>query len=66
MLFKIKDGVSINEGFFDVGANDGSTFLALASNDKDFLVYAFEPTPEMCDAIKSKTSDLSNYLLIVT
>ena len=50
--------------FFDVGANDGYTFLDLASKNTDVIVYAFEPTPHLCNIIKSKIQHLNNYILI--
>jgi len=50
--------------FFDVGANSGSEFIDLAKNNKDIMVYAFEPTPEMCEIIKTKAAGLNNYRLI--
>lgn len=49
--------------FFDVGANNGSGFVDLAANEPDALVYAFEPTPEMCEIIRSRASHLKNYRL---
>lgn len=50
--------------FFDVGANNGQQFIDLASINQDVFVYAFEPTPQMCEVIKSKTRHLKNYILI--
>ncbi len=49
---------------FDVGANNGSEFIELAKNNNDTFVYAFEPTPEMCEIIKTKAAGLNNYRLI--
>ena len=52
--------------FFDVGANDGSTFLEMAKNQPNNLFYLFEPTPRMCEIIKSKIMDfnLNNFVLV--
>lgn len=50
--------------FFDVGANNGSWSVNLARNNPHFKVFAFEPTPRMCDIIKSAVVNLSNYRLI--
>jgi len=49
---------------FDVGANNGSSTIHLAENNANIIVFGFEPTPEMCDIIKSKTELLNNYILI--
>lgn len=45
---------------FDVGANNGDSMLGQAYHSQ---VHAFEPTPEMCDVIRSKTRHLPNYRL---
>jgi FkbM family methyltransferase len=50
--------------FFDVGANNGSEFIDLAKKNPNIFVYAFEPTPKLCEIIKSKTNHLKNYKLI--
>lgn len=50
--------------FFDVGANNGSSFINLARNDPKSIVYAFEPTPQMIKIIDENTSNLKNYFLI--
>ena len=47
---------------FDVGANNGSTSVQWA-NDKNNIVYAFEPTPEMYLQIESRTNGVDNYIL---
>lgn len=49
---------------FDVGANNGSSTIHLAQNDKNTIVFAFEPTPEMVNVIQSKIEGLDNYVLI--
>lgn len=49
--------------FFDVGANNGFTSVPVATNNRDFSVYAFEPTPEMIEQIESKIIGLDNYIL---
>lgn len=38
---------------FDVGANDGADGLALALNNKDIFVHAFEANPELIKIIKN-------------
>lgn len=48
---------------FDVGANNGSTSLSW-SYDKNNLVYAFEPTPQMYQQIESKIVGVENYFLV--
>lgn len=50
--------------FFDIGANDGGWSVNLARDNPNFKVYAFEPTPRMCEIIKSKSHELKNYRLI--
>lgn len=45
---------------FDVGANNGDSTLHMAN---DSMIYAFEPTPEMCDIIIEKTAQMHNYHL---
>lgn len=52
-----------NKVFFDVGANNGFTSVPVAYNNRDILVYAFEPTPEMIFQIESKIVGLDNYFL---
>lgn len=46
---------------FDVGANNGDSTLHMAKGN---IIYAFEPTPEMCEEIKIKTSGINDYHLI--
>lgn len=36
----------------------------MAKNNPEFLFYAFEPTPHMCEIIKSRAIGLENYILI--
>ena len=43
---------------FDVGANDGVDGLALAINNKDYFVHAFEANPQLCKNIKVLKSKL--------
>lgn len=50
--------------FFDIGANNGSWSSNIARQNPGFKVYAFEPTPQMCQIIKSSTAGLNNYRLI--
>ncbi len=50
--------------YFDIGANNGSDYIPLALNNKDYLIYAFEPTPYLCNKIKEQTKELDNYKLI--
>lgn len=56
--------MNIDKVIFDVGANDGSSHIGTALHNPNKLVFAFEPTPQMIDIIKSKTSHLKNYVLI--
>lgn len=49
--------------YFDVGANDGSAGLEFAGNP-EWVVYAFEPTPELAETIRQRTAGLDNYHLI--
>lgn len=60
-LYKDKIYKSI---IFDVGANNGSSSIPLAQQNSEVLVFAFEPTPEMIDTIKSKIDGLENYIVI--
>ncbi|MFL2889959.1 MAG: FkbM family methyltransferase [Pelagibacteraceae bacterium] len=46
MKFKYKKYI------FDVGANDGADGLALALNNKDFFIHAFEANPQLIMTIK--------------
>lgn len=55
---------TVEKVFFDVGANNGDSFIGLAKSDPSIQVYAFEPTPEMYQLIEKKTVGLSNYCLI--
>lgn len=47
---------------FDVGANDGGDTLDMARNDPDTIVYAFEPTPQLAEKLRSY--NLPNYVVI--
>jgi FkbM family methyltransferase len=49
---------------FDVGANNGSSSVPLAMANPTYLVFAFEPTPEMIEVIKSKIVGLENYVIV--
>jgi FkbM family methyltransferase len=49
--------------YFDVGANDGRTSLPMAGNP-DWVVYAFEPTPELADHLRSRARACNNYHVI--
>jgi FkbM family methyltransferase len=49
---------------FDVGANNGSSSVPLAIENPTYLVFAFEPTPEMIEVIKSKIVGLENYVIV--
>jgi FkbM family methyltransferase len=49
---------------FDVGANNGSSSVPLAVENPTYLVFAFEPTPEMIEVIKSKIVGLENYVIV--
>lgn len=49
--------------YFDVGANDGRSSLPMAGNP-DWVVYAFEPTPELADHLRARSSACTNYHVI--
>ena len=49
--------------FFDVGANNGSTSLHLAG-DPEWVVYAFEPTPELAEHLRYRARAVNNYHVI--
>ena len=49
---------------FDVGANNGSSSVPLAVENPTYLVFAFEPTPEMIEVIQSKIVGLENYVIV--
>jgi FkbM family methyltransferase len=49
---------------FDVGANNGSSSVPLAIENPTYLVFAFEPTTEMIEVIKSKIVGLENYVIV--
>lgn len=49
--------------YFDVGANNGSTSLHLAGNP-DWIVYAFEPTPELAEHLRYRSRAARNYHVI--
>jgi FkbM family methyltransferase len=63
MPVTIVNNIIRNKVFFDVGANNGFTSVPVAMNNKEFSVYAFEPTPEMIEQIESKIIGLDNYFL---
>lgn len=48
----------------EVGANDGSFGIDMAERHPWLQVYAFEPTPQLCEIIAAKTAHLPNYELI--
>lgn len=48
--------------FFDIGANNGSSSIHIANN-KNNIVYAFEPTPELAQILKTKTTNMQNYII---
>jgi FkbM family methyltransferase len=52
--------------YFDVGANNGSTSIPLARAHPDWQIFAFEPTQQLCDHIRSQIKDLPNYHLVQT
>jgi FkbM family methyltransferase len=52
----------MNDIYFDVGANDGSTFLNQGL-PPSAQVYAFEPTPHLINIIKEKSEFMPNYHL---
>ncbi len=62
MLLSLLSNVKKGEVIYDIGANIGLYALALSKYQPDNLVYAFEPTPETFDKLKSnlalnRTSD---------
>ena len=56
--------MKVDKIIFDVGANNGGSFIDEAKENPNTLVFAFEPTPELIDVIKLKTKDLPNYVLV--
>tara|TARA_B110000977_G_C10849403_1_gene405186 strand:+ start:16 stop:708 length:693 start_codon:yes stop_codon:yes gene_type:complete len=60
----IYNGNEYEKVIFDVGANNGSSSIPWAKSHPSYLVFAFEPTPEMVEKIKSQTADLENYVTI--
>jgi FkbM family methyltransferase len=50
--------------YFDVGANHGTDSLHIAAQSSDNIVYAFEPTPQLIDELKKRSTYLSNYHII--
>jgi len=48
--------------FFDVGANYGTDSLPWLV-DPEIIVYAFEPTPQLCEHIKAQVNGNPNYIL---
>ena len=49
---------------FDVGANDGSTFLEIARLLPWISVHAFEPTPTLVQRIQNASQGIRNFCLI--
>jgi len=49
--------------YFDVGANDGHSSIPKAQGS-DLQFYAFEPTPQMIEKIKTKIVNVNNYTLV--
>ncbi len=45
--------MSYNKYIFDVGANNGIDGLAMAINNHDCYVHAFEPNLKLCNKIKN-------------
>jgi FkbM family methyltransferase len=58
------NGKEYEKVVFDVGANNGSSSVPLAIENPTYLVFAFEPTPEMIEVIKSKIVGLENYVIV--
>jgi FkbM family methyltransferase len=58
------NGKEYEKVIFDVGANNGSSSVPLAIENPTYLVFAFEPTPEMIEVIKSKIVGLENYVIV--
>ncbi len=54
----LKNGISLNDEdcIFDVGANIGMFSLHLQHNYKNLKIFAFEPTPQLCEIIKHNLS----------
>lgn len=50
------------ETMFDIGANSGEVGIEFLN--RGYRVFAFEPTPELCDIIIKKTKDREYYYLI--
>lgn len=42
--------------FFDVGANNGSSSLDFISNHKEYICFAFEPTPVLAQNLRNESS----------
>lgn len=49
---------------FDIGANDGSSFLDIAVFFPWVTIYAFEPTPYLIEILKKQSKKLKNYNII--
>lgn len=58
------NGKEYEKVIFDVGANNGSSSVPLAIANPTYLVFAFEPTPEMIQTIESKIVGLDNYVIV--
>jgi FkbM family methyltransferase len=54
------------QAIFDIGANDGAWGLDVARRLPQYNVFAFEPTPKLCDSIRKRAISLklANYELI--
>jgi FkbM family methyltransferase len=62
----LRHGIDLAEGnvVFDVGANIGLFSLFLGQHLKDFAVYAFEPVPEIFEALRFNTSRLAGKVVL--
>lgn len=50
---------------FDVGANYGTDSLPIISSNKDWICFAFEPTPHLIEYLKQKSLPFSNRYHII-
>jgi len=50
---------------FDVGANHGTDSIPFISQHKDWICFAFEPTPYLITHLKNNTSHMSNRYHII-
>ena len=58
------NGKEYERVIFDVGANNGSSSIPLATANPNHLIFAFEPTPEMIKIIQTKIEGLDNYVIV--